>query len=193
MALTTFYYSDRAPTTSADTIITNTSRAFGTTATLIKVDIGDTVTRVESQAFLNCFNLTNINISNSVNSIGNQAFSNCGIRNIVIPNNVTSIESFAFESCDNLTSVTIFNSAINLAIYAFESSSNLIRVNFLGNVPTNINADAFLNGSQNLKFYRKKNFVTGWTSTLNGKPVVLISDNVVKSGGSGKLTTKKRN
>jgi hypothetical protein len=192
MALTTFYYSDRAPSTSAGTIITNTSRAFGTTATLIKVDIGDTVTRVESQAFLECFNLTDITISNSVTSIGSGAFSNCGIRNIVIPNNVTSIESFAFESCFNLTSVTIFNSAINLARDAFESSSNLIRVNFLGNVPTNVHADAFLNGSENLKFYRNKNFVTGWTSTLNGIPVVLISDNVVKSGGSGKLTTKRR-
>jgi hypothetical protein len=170
MALTTFYYSDRAPSTSADTIITNTSRQSGTSATLISVNIGDTVTSIAFQAFSNCTQ----------------------IKNIVIPSNVTSINSFAFESCDGLTSVTIFNSAINIAINAFESSYNLIRVNFLGNVPTNINGNAFANGSEDLKFYRKKNFVTGWSSTLNGIPVVLISDNVIKSGASGKLTTNKR-
>jgi len=74
---------------------------------------------------------------------------------------------------------------------AFSYCYSLARVNFLGNAPT-LGINVFTETNPNLKIYRKKNFVTGWTSTFGGKPVVLISDNIVKSGGTGKLTTKKR-
>jgi len=43
----------------------------------------------------------------------------------------------------------------------------------------------------NLKIYRKRNSV-GWGSTLQGIPVLFLSNNIIKSGGSGKLTTKTK-
>ena len=105
---------------------------------------------------------------------------------------ITSIGELAFYNCTSLTSITIPNSATSIGEFAFYNCTSLTRINFLGNAPA-LGTDVFLNTNIDLKIYRKKNFVTGWSSTFGGKPVVLISDNVVKSGGSGKLTTKKRN
>lgn len=104
---------------------------------------------------------------------------------------VTSIGQSAFINCTSLTSITIPSSVTSIGDSAFSGCTSLTRVNFLGNAPT-LGTNVFLNTNANLKIYRKKNFVTGWTSTFGGKPVVFISDNVVKSGGSGKLIGKKR-
>lgn len=166
MPTSTFYYSDGSTTTSTDTIITQSSYDRG---------------RV----------LTRVNIDSGVTSIGNDAFLLCeDLTSVIIPDGVTSIGNFAFHECRSLISITIPNSVTNIGARALKEC-NLNRVNFLGNAPT-LGIDAFLNNNANLKIYRKKNFVTGWTSTFGGKPVVLISDNVIKSGASGKLTTKKR-
>ena len=113
------------------------------------------------------------------------------LTSVNIGSGVTSIGTNAFYECSLLTSVTMPNSVTSIGNDAFSYCSSLIRVNFLGNAPS-LGVNVFLNTNSNLKIYRKKNFVTGWSSTFDGKPVVLISDNVVKSGGSGKLIGKKR-
>lgn len=165
MPTSTFYYSDGSPTTSTDTIITQSS-------------------------YNRSLTLTSVDIDSGVTSIGNDAFLLCEfLLSIIIPNGVTSIGSFAFHECYSLTSITIPNSVTSIGTEAFSYCISLTRVNFLGNAPT-LGSDVF--GNTSAKIYRKKNFVTGWSFTFGGKPVVLISDNVVKSGGTGKLTTKRR-
>jgi hypothetical protein len=164
-------------------------RCYGLTA----ITIPDSVTKIENFAFYLCTSLTEINIGNSVTTIGLYAFVQTAISNIIIPNSVITISAFAFQNCYNLTSINIPSGVVSIGGGLFAGCSSLIRVNFLGNFPSFVGTDIFLSTNANLKIYRKKNFVTGWSSTFGGKPVVLISDNVVKSGGTGKLTTKKRN
>jgi hypothetical protein len=193
---TTFYYSDRAPTTSADTIITSTSRASGTTTTLIGVDIGDTVTSIGDFAFNLCTSLASIAIPDNVTTIGNIAFQDCtGLTSVSIGKRVTSIGNSAFLNCinlvrviiygnaltfidaaafyaTNLTEITIPNSLTSLGISAFRYNANLIRVNFLGNAPS-IGILAFDGTPVNLKIYRYST-KSGWSSTFGGKNVLLI-------------------
>ena len=164
---TLFTYSDNTTSISSDIVLTANSRNI--LKTLVNVDIGSIVISI-GNAFLNCANLTNI----------------------TIPNSVTSIGMSAFEGCTSLNSITIPQSVASIGDLAFVYSTSLIRINFLGNAPT-LGSLPFDSTNANLKIYRKKNFVTGWTSTFGGKPVVLLSDNVIKSGGTGKLIGKKRN
>jgi len=151
------------------------------------------VTKIDSTAFAFCTSLTSLVIPSSVTSIGIYAFDGCtSLASITIPSSVTSIEYGAFSNCSSLTSITIPRGIASFGDWMFYGCTSLIRINVLGNAPT-IGSSVFLSTNANLKIYRKKNFVTGWGSGLGNKPVVILSDNVVKSGGTGKLTTKKRN
>jgi hypothetical protein len=128
-----------------------------------------------------------------VTIIDSSAFHTCTtITSVSIPNTVTRIGTYAFLNCSNLTEVTIGSGISTIESFVFANCTALTRVIFLGKSPT-IETGNFNNTNANLKIYRKKNFVTGWSSTFGGKPVVLLNDNVIKSGGTGKLTTKKRN
>jgi hypothetical protein len=188
---TLFTYSDNTTSTSSDIVLTANSRNI--LKTLVNVDIGSIVISIGSAAFYSCANLINVTIPNNAKSIDNNAFQNCtSLTNVTIPNSVISIGMSAFENCTSLNSITIPQSVASIGDLAFVYSTSLIKVNFLGNTPT-IGSFVFDTTNANLKVYRNKNFVTGWSSTFGGKPVVLLSDNVVKSGGTGKLTTKKRN
>jgi hypothetical protein len=128
-----------------------------------------------------------------VTRIDSSAFNTCTtITSVSIPNTITFIGAYAFINCSNLTEVTIGSGISTIEYFVFGNCTALTRVNFLGNAPS-VGTSPFNNTNTNLKIYRKKNFVTGWSSTFGGKPVVLLNDNVIKSGGTGKLTTKKRN
>jgi hypothetical protein len=126
---------------------------------------------------------------------GSNMFDGCSsLINFIIPTGNTSLSASFFRNCTSLTSITIPSGITTIGSSLFQGCSSLIRVNFLGNFPSFfVGSNIFLSTNANLKIYRKKNFVTGWSSTFGGKPVVLLSDNVIKSGGTGKLTTKKRN
>jgi len=136
-----------------------------------RVTIPDSVKSIEANAFLACNRLTSVSM----------------------PNFLTDIGGLAFASCGSLASINMPSTLTNIAGEegVFVGSQNLVRINFLGNAPT-LNGVVFEDQNPDLRIYRKKNFVTGWTSTLQGVPVVLISDNVIKKGGTGKLTTEKR-
>lgn len=201
MADTIFYYSDETTSISSDTTITFYSR--DTSKTLIKVIIGDSVTAISATLtpqgsvvgpFNNSTSLTNVTIlSNILTFLAQGVFSNCSsLTSINLPDSLTSLPRNAFFSCTSLTKITIPRNITVVGVACFSNCINLNRINFLGNAP-NFGTNCFNNTNANLKLYRKKNFVTGWPSSVQGVPVVLWSDNVIKSGGTGKLTTKKRN
>jgi hypothetical protein len=122
-------------------------------------------------AFSGCSKLTTVILSTNLNGLSPFTFSECALVSITIPKNITSLGSGVFYQC-----------------------RNLIRVDFLGiDAPKITGSGVFGQTSNNLKIYRKKNLGTGWTSTLEGKPVFIFSDNVIKSGGTGRLIIKKIN
>jgi hypothetical protein len=148
-----------------------------------------------ANAFYGSFNLQNITIPDSITTIGLNAFGGCSsLINVAMPNFLANIEGLAFAYCESLTSITLPSTLRNIGgeEAVFAGCQNLIKINFLGNAPT-LNGFVFDEQNPDLKIYRKKFFVNGWQDSLEGIPVVLISDNVVKSGGSGKLIGKKRN
>ena len=213
MADTIFYYLNNTTRTSSATTLTQ-AIWFNSETFLSAVSIGDNVTAIGDNCFqfvstmpsifipdnvisigLQSFyfsSIVNVRLSNNITSLGN-AFSDCAsLQNISMPDNLTNTQLNAFFNCTSLREVSFGKNLQAIGQNTFFNCTNLTRINFLGNAPT-LGTNAFLNTNANLKVYRKKNFVTGWTSTFGGKPVVLISDNLVKSGGSGKLIGKKRN
>lgn len=155
-------------------------------------------------------NNVNIKIPNSVTGISQNAFASSKIRGVVLGDGVEFIDNDAFSYCQNLKNITLnknlniigagaflnstaFNNIVipksvnTIRAWAFRGTSSLTNIYFEGNIPINFFTSAFSNSNPNLKLYRKKNFVTGWSSTFAGKPVVLWSDNVIKSGGTKKL------
>jgi hypothetical protein len=212
MADTIFYYLNNTTRTSSATTLTQ-AIWFNSETFLSAVSIGDNVTAIGDNCFqfvstmpsifipdnvisigLQSFyfsSIVNVRLSNNITSFGN-AFSDCAsLQNISMPDNLTNTQLNAFFNCTSLREVSFGKNLQAIGQNTFFNCTNLTRINFLGNAPT-LGTNAFLNTNANLRVYRKKNFVTGWTSTFGEKPVVIISDNVVKSGGSGKLTTKKR-
>jgi hypothetical protein len=157
-----------------DIAIPDTTKTFGTSifaicTGLISVKFGTGMRFVASSMFNGCLSLTTLGSFYNITGISNSAFQNCTKLNKVFFNkNINNIDNNGFFNC-----------------------TNLIGAYFDGNAPI-LGNDVFFNTSGTFKAYRKKNFVTDWSGQLGGKPVVLISDNVVKSGASGKLTTKKR-
>ena len=113
MALSTFYYNDRGPTTSSN--ITITSSDYDTSSTLTGVDIGDGVTTIENYAFYDCINLTSITFpTGSLTTIGEFAFYGTKLVTVAIPNSVTDMGESIFVDCASLTGVTLpINGTIN--------------------------------------------------------------------------------
>lgn len=172
MADTIFYYSDSTTSTSSDTILLRSS--WNTAKSLVGVNIGNGVIQIGDDS-------------------GNGTFADCNdLIELVIPDNVTTIGESIFFDSTNLKKIIVGKNVTSLGFEAFASTYNLNEVYFLGNAPTSIGLNIFISTPNLQKVYRKKNFVTGWESTLGGKPVVLWSDNVIKSGGTGKLIALPR-
>ncbi|MBQ9254243.1 MAG: leucine-rich repeat domain-containing protein [Bacteroidales bacterium] len=69
---------------------------------------------------------------------------------ITIPNSVTSIGNYAFFRCRSLTSVTIPNSVTSIEEYVFYGCTSLDTVICLGNIPADVQTDAFNNSQNNM-------------------------------------------
>jgi hypothetical protein len=160
---------------------------------LTGITIPDATKIFGTYVFFDCTGLTSVKFGTGMSYIGDNMFLQCyNLSNLSSFYNITGILSAAFQSCRNLNKVFFNKNIKNISANAFANCTNLVGAYFDGDAP-NATANSFINTSGIFKAYRKKNFVTGWSGQLGGKPVVLWSDNVIKSGGIGKLTTKKRN
>ncbi|MDB4789097.1 leucine-rich repeat domain-containing protein [Akkermansiaceae bacterium] len=108
-----------------------------------------------------------------VTSIGTKAFYDCtSLTSITIPDGVTSIGVYAFLGCTNLTSITIPDSVTSIGYGAFRNCTSLTAVTFLEDAPK-IEDDAFEKSSPTI--YREAD-AKGWSDTLAGRPVKLITE-----------------
>jgi hypothetical protein len=159
-------------------VITIGQYSFRYSAYLTSVNIPNSTTTIEDVAFYPCYDLTNVTFGNSVATIGNSAFSESNLKSITLGNSVTGIGDFAFSESVLMESVFLEGSPA-IGRNAFYYCTKLRGVYCSANAPS-AHVDAFLYANGGLKVYRKKNFVTGWSDQLVGKPVVLWSDNVIK-------------
>lgn len=151
MALTTFYYSDRSPTTSSNTIITSSSRPAGTTSVLIEVIIGDTVTSISDNAFDTCENLLSVGfiLPSVLTTIGYQAFADCfALEEINLPDSVTTIGGEAFNGT-NINSFYVSANLITIGDLAFAAAK-------IGNFIVDNNNPNYSNGSLGELFNKNK-------------------------------------
>lgn len=141
MALSRFYYTNGTSSTSADTIITQSS--YNRSLDLSTINIGSGVTRIENQAFIFERYLTTVTLPNTLISIGDSAFRNCIIlQSVNLGNGVVTIETYAFQSCFKLNNITIPNSTTSIGAYAFAGCS-VLGVAIIGDNVTTISAGAF--------------------------------------------------
>jgi hypothetical protein len=171
--------------------------AFSRCTGLISVNIeGNEMISIGTNAFSNCINLTNIRLPDSITALGDSAFEGevfyyCeSLKYIDLPKNLLVISQMTFKGCANLKELEIKENVKEIQSLVFENTF-IEKIYFRGNAPIFALYALFSFGPKTL--YRKKNFVTGWPDSVQGVPVVLWSNNVVKSGGTGKLITKKRN
>jgi hypothetical protein len=165
--------------------------AFLNCTSLVNVSLGNTAINISNNCFRGCTNLTTINIPNTVQFLGASAFQNCfNLSNVRIGSGVFQIGYNCFQNCTALSNIIIPSNVTQILDSCFLGCSNLKKIYFNGNLPY-FDGLLFLGTNVNLKLYRK-NFVTGWPNSFQGVPVVLWSDNVIKSGGTGKLRTKNK-
>jgi hypothetical protein len=185
-----FQYCNLTSITMSNNITNIGNFAFSYTANLSNVKLSENLTTIRNGCFYSSVALENIVIPNNVSTIGSSAFFGSILKNITLPDNLTQLGANSFGNC-TFRSITMPKKLTFIDNNCFSDCLYLIRVNFLGNFPR-FGTNCFTNTNINLKLYRKKNFVTGWPDSVQGVPVVLWSDNVVKSGGTGKLTTWNR-
>ncbi len=162
--------------------------AFGQCTNLVSATIPDSVTNIGDYAFEDCLRLTSV-IGNGVNSIGPWAFYFCAsLTSVTLGTNLTSIGSDAFLDCRNLTGVyfqgnsptptndtTVFANDTHGIVYYVPGTRGW-GTNFDG-LPTMI-PYTFLtnNGAITITGYSGPGGAVTIPSTINGYPVVAISD-----------------
>jgi len=192
--------------------ITTISNFAFYSARITQVVIPNSVTSIVSDAF-NSSLLTSITIPSSVTNFGDWICLQCPelvtatvnaskigysifrlcpkLTSVTINGSPPRFEGFAFGGCSQLKSINIPSSVTEIREYVFDGCSNLLKINFPGDMPT-ISPTAFQFTNPNLRLYRKKHFVTGWTNTVNGVPVEIISNNIISGGSSGRITIKSK-
>jgi hypothetical protein len=168
--------------------------AFISCDNLTSAIIGTGITTFRA-GFAQCTNLSNVSLPNTLIEVGSDAFRFCSnLANITLPNNLNTIDDGAFYSCAKLNNITIPSKVTTIGDGGFFFCSDLTRINFLGTPPALVGGNVFLFTNANLKIYYLR-FTRGWSSTFDGKPTIAftLNSNIIKSGGTGKLTTQKRN
>lgn len=161
--------------------------AFGYCSSLTSETIPGGLTSIGLFAFVGCTSLTNITVATSnpsYTSLNGVLFDKTQLTLIqfpaglggtyTIPNSVTAIGMAAFDLCAGLTNVTIGNSVTNIGSVAFDPCTGLDAVYFLGNAPTPTNDNSvFESDGSAIAYYLPG--TTGWSSTFDGIPAVLLA------------------
>jgi hypothetical protein len=116
------------------------NNAFSGTSRLTSLTLGNQLTTIGPSAF-DGSTITSLIIPDSVTTIGNSAFHGARLNSLTLGNQVTTIGDSAFYR-NALSSVTLPASLTTLGMMPFENGT-LVDVNFLGNAPQNVNANAF--------------------------------------------------
>jgi len=147
--------------------------AFAYCIALTGVTIPDAVTTIGNFAFYGCSALTAVTIGASVTTIGQTAFAYCiALTGVTIPDAVTSIGNNAFTGCIELTAVTIGSSVTSIGEFAFDGCTELTSMYFLGDLPSSLGSNLFLN-DESLNLYYLDG-ATGWSSTVGERPAYPI-------------------
>jgi uncharacterized repeat protein (TIGR02543 family) len=168
------------------------NRVFDGASALTSITVPASVTSIGS-SFRNTAALHTVTFAqgSQLTSIGEAAFERAtALTSITIPAGVTSIGDYAFYRTA-LTSITIPSSVTNLGEGAFNSAGSLKDVNFLGNAPTSIGADAFGYIGSDAKAHIRVN-ASGFgapSSTWNGLLVQADLYEVTYSAGSGSVVS----
>lgn len=129
------------------------------------INFPTTLTTIGASAFKGATSLTSITLPNSVSDIGELAFFDTRLTSLTIPSSVTAIRNDTFGRIPTLTSITFPSTLISIGPgsffdttslasvtipasvttigqYAFGNTA-LANVNFSGDAPASVNADAF--------------------------------------------------
>ena len=139
------------------------ARAFNGANKITTLNIPNSVTTIGSSAFSGTSRLTSLTLGNQLTTIGLSAFDGSAITSLIIPDSVKTIGDSAFHGArlnsltlgnqlttigdsafyrNALSSVTLPASLTTLGSMVFENGT-LVDVNFLGNAPQNVDANAF--------------------------------------------------
>jgi hypothetical protein len=139
-----------------------------------------------------------INGSLPVKQIGQFVFINCSvITSVITGDNLIDIQRGCFAGATNLRFVQFGKKFSRIGFRSFENNSNNLVIIFFGNAPTvydALNNPSSIGGIGNSTCYRIGG-TKGWgiENTFQGRPLFYYYKNLIKAGGTGKLTTKKRN
>jgi uncharacterized repeat protein (TIGR02543 family) len=148
--------------------------------TSLSFESGSKLRSIGSYAFENARLLTNITLPASVTSIGDQAFGFTYALNSVSfesGSQLRSIGRAAFESAGILSTITIPAGVTSIGDRAIRNLNPDSTVYFLGNAPTDIESNSFLQG---VNAY-VSNCATGFTADGNGKWNGLVVNVVASS------------
>ncbi len=117
---------------------------------LLSVSIPNSVKKIGDSSFEGCTSLTSIVLPEGITSIGARAFKGCtGLTSVIIPNSVTEIGGSnyssdyagAFYGCSKLSSITIGGGITKIGNYAFGGCTNLIKVDYTGDIKSWLDID----------------------------------------------------
>lgn len=155
--------------------------AFSNCIKLPSINIPEGITEIDGSAFAWCESLTSVTIPSTVTSIKVGVFDGTGLTSVHIPDSVTSLNGF--QKCKSLTEVTIGKGVNTIANGAFGDCTSLTKVEFMGNMPSDADSQAFY-GCDNVTFYYHEG-TTGWpeSDTWLNRPLVMIPNKVINDTG----------
>lgn len=134
---TTFAQESTPPSTSTQTVVSNSYEQISADGVLEKVTaqapanyvISENVTKIGDSAFAGLKNIKTVTIPSSVTQIGESAFKNCSsLTSISIPDSVTYVGEKAFYKCTSLSKIKLSKNTIKILDSTFFGCKKLMHV-----------------------------------------------------------------